>query len=252
MPRTQRKLANSGIYHIVFKGINHEKIFQENSKKRMILKIMLEKMQETELEIFAYCIMPTHAHILIRGKMEEISRFLSRTEITFAMRYNQGKERNGHLFQNRFFSQAIENEVYFWNCIKYIHDNPVKAGLASDPRKYAFSSYTEYLMEKPYFLSGNAIRMVRHTFGTVERFENYEEEYTPGVCFGGDEEEIYWQKRKNIERELEKIESTEIFKNSRGNYQRSKEAKEFAERCGVQQVELFRILQDIEKDTSPE
>lgn len=225
----------------------------------MLRRIMQEKLEETNLEIYAYCIMPTHVHLLIRGEMKEISRFLSRVQITFAMRYNLGKQRNGHLFQNRFFSQGIENEVYFWNCMKYIHDNPVKAGLVKKPELYAFSSFREYVNDDLWLVSRKGFLMLKHEFGDVDAFLRYEEKYMPRMWFGGDEAEIYWQKRSIVERELLDEEEFPACVNCKGKFQRTAKTKQFAEKCGMSQVEVFAILRDIQggeggniqKDTSP-
>ena len=133
MPRhVKRQQSSTGLYHVFVKGINKEKIFDQTREKAYFKRIIKESLSKYDVEIHAYCIMSNHAHLVIKsdGK-QKLSYFMSNILAKYAQYYNYKHNRNGHVFQNRFGSECIESERYYWNCIKYIHMNPVKAFMVS-------------------------------------------------------------------------------------------------------------------------
>ena len=89
--------------------------------------------------------MPNHVHLLIKEKENTIGQICGSVASKFAIWYNTKYERVGYLFQDRFKSEAVETNEYFLTVIRYIHQNPVKAGLCKKVSDYEFSSYNEYL-----------------------------------------------------------------------------------------------------------
>ena len=85
---------------------------------------------------------------MIWAEIQELSFFMARVLAEYANYYNYKHDRNGHVFQNRFTSECIEDEDYFWNCLRYIHMNPVKAGMAKKAADYKYSSIKEYFAEE--------------------------------------------------------------------------------------------------------
>ncbi len=111
------------------------------------MKRYIHKVSNSKL--VAYCVMSNHAHILVYTEdIREISLFMKKVNTTYAIYYNKNEERVGYVFANRYYSQSIKNERHLLICIQYIHQNPVKAGLANLPIEYKFSSFKDYYKNK--------------------------------------------------------------------------------------------------------
>lgn len=144
MPRQARKKSNSGIYHIILRRINRQQIFEDVEDYNKFLRILEECKAISEFEIFAYCLMSNHIHLLLKEVKEPIEQIMKRITTRFVYWYNIKYQRSGHLFQDRFKSEPVENDEYFLTVIRYIHQNPVKAGICKKPQDYTFSSYNEF------------------------------------------------------------------------------------------------------------
>ncbi len=173
MPTKRRQESSTGFYHVIVKGINKERIFNQRRERIYFKKIILKHLKKYQVEIYAYCIMSNHAHIMIRAEIQELSMFMARILAEYASYYNYKHYRNGHVFQNRFTSECIEDEAYFWNCIRYIHMNPVKANMVKVPLKYKYSSMNEYYMENPEVIHKNALYVYKERFGEFESFDKF-------------------------------------------------------------------------------
>lgn len=111
------------------------------------MKRYIHKVSNSKL--VAYCVMSNHAHILVYTEdIREISLFMKKVNTTYAIYYNKNEERVGYVFANRYYSQSIKNERHLLTCIQYVHQNPVKAGLANLPIEYKFSSFKDYYKNK--------------------------------------------------------------------------------------------------------
>ena len=114
MPNRGRIKSVTSLYHVFVRGINKELIFNQVREKRYFKKIIQKHLSEYEIEIYAYCIMSNHAHFIIKSNdIHVMSMFMSKILAEYANYYNYKKQRNGHVFQNRFGSECIENEKYF-------------------------------------------------------------------------------------------------------------------------------------------
>ena len=143
MPRVARKYIKSNFIHVVTKGIKREFIFYKEKYKNEYISLLNKYLNEVkELEMLAYCIMDNHAHILTYiTDINKLSEFMKKLNTAYAIYYNEKEEREGYVFANRYYTQAIKDEIHVLACIKYIHENPVKAGLVSNPKEYKYSSY---------------------------------------------------------------------------------------------------------------
>ena len=144
MARKARKISDTKVYHIMLRGINKQDIFLEEQDKYKFLKDLKDVKDKYNLELFAYCLMPNHVHLLIKDCDDLISDAMQSIGIRYSTYMNKKYERVGHLFQNRYLSKPVENKEYLLNLIKYIHQNPVKAGI-STVDGYKWSSYREYI-----------------------------------------------------------------------------------------------------------
>jgi len=145
MPRTARKKSESGIYHIMLRGINRQQIFEDEEDNLHFLETLKKYKEQCGYEIYAYCLMGNHLHILLKEGKEELTLILKRIASSYVYWYNWKYHRTGHLFQDRFKSEPVEDDSYFFTVLRYIHQNPVKAGLSKEIKDYKFSSYNEYL-----------------------------------------------------------------------------------------------------------
>jgi len=147
MARQARARSESGIYHVMLRGINKQKIFHDEQDYKMFIKAMNNAKKQSDFSIYAYCIMPNHIHLLIKENTESISTVMKRIGCRYVYWYNLKYERIGHLFQDRFRSEPVENDEYFLAVLRYIHQNPVKACIANKCSDYPFSSYNWYNKE---------------------------------------------------------------------------------------------------------
>ena len=145
MTRRLRKNVESSFLHILVQGVNKEFIFLENKDIEKYQSLLFKIKKEYELKIVAYCIMHNHAHILLYAEENKtLSKFMHIVNTYYANYYNKKYARVGHVFRDRFKSEEISTKEYLYNCINYIHRNPVKAGLCSSESEYEFSSFNKY------------------------------------------------------------------------------------------------------------
>ena len=150
MPRSARKLSEMNIYHVMLRGVNRQAIFEERRDRLKFLDIVGLCKDVSQFELFAYCLMENHVHMLIRpSDQEPLSTVFRRVGIRYASWFNRKYNRVGHLFQDRYASEPIDSERYFLSCLRYILRNPVAAGICVSPFDYEFSSALEYMSENP-------------------------------------------------------------------------------------------------------
>lgn len=137
-----RAISPIDAYHVVNRGVGRQIIFADE-RDYFYLFEKLERLSE-KVGVYAWCFMPNHFHLLLKGKIETISRCVADFEGSYARRFNKLHKRSGALFQDQFFSEPILNYQQLISCVRYIHLNPVKAGIA-ELGKYSWSSYFSYI-----------------------------------------------------------------------------------------------------------
>ncbi len=145
MSRRARAYSESGIYHIMLRGINRQNIFEDKEDKEKFLQTLNNYKTISGYKLFAYCFMSNHIHLLLKVENENLDLILKRIAGSYVYWYNWKYKRTGHLFQDRFKSEPIENDEYFLTVLRYIHQNPIKAGLCKNIFDYKYSSYKDYL-----------------------------------------------------------------------------------------------------------
>ncbi|PKL48769.1 MAG: transposase [Nitrospira bacterium HGW-Nitrospira-1] len=144
MPRYPRQYSKTGIYHIMLRGNERKDIFIDKEDKGKFIKIVIKKKADEAFKLYAYCIMNNHLHLVIKEQKEPISRIVKKIATSYAYYFNKKHKRVGHLFQDRYKSETIEDEPYLLSVIRYVHNNPEKAGIAKK-EKYKWSSYSNYI-----------------------------------------------------------------------------------------------------------
>ena len=145
MARLQRKYSNTGYYHIMLRGNERKKVFLDDEDRLKFIEIIHKKKTATNMLLSAYCLMDNHVHLVMRDDKNEISIIMKGIATSYAMFFNNKYGRVGHLFQDRFKSEVIEDERYLMAVIRYVHNNPVKACIVNNPEQYKWSSYECYI-----------------------------------------------------------------------------------------------------------
>ena len=140
MARQGRMTSDTGIYHVLQRGINQQRIFEQAEDYIQFLDYLYEVKKVSGLTLYAYCLMSNHIHMLIKEGKEPISMVFRRLGTRYAPWFNKKYERCGHLFQDRYKSEPVEIGEYFLSALVYIYQNPVKAGICRTPVEYEWSS----------------------------------------------------------------------------------------------------------------
>ena len=153
MPRQPRVSSGTEIYHVMMRGINHQNIFENTEDYYQFINI-LDRMRTqyddegnpcgTNCTYYAYCLMSNHFHLLIRERDEKVGDTIKRIAGAYVYYYNHKYLRDGHLFKERFKSEPVNDMAYFTTLLRYIHQNPVKAGIVTEVKDYEYSSWGEY------------------------------------------------------------------------------------------------------------
>lgn len=144
MPRTARKKSKTGLYHVMIRGNNQQQIFEEDEDYQKFLYILSDCKKISNFKLYAYCLMGNHVHLLLEEGSEPIALIMKRISCRFVAWYNRKYERCGHLLQGRFRSEVIETQRAYLATIRYIHQNPLKAGLVHQITDYKWSSFHAY------------------------------------------------------------------------------------------------------------
>lgn len=144
MPRHNRQKSSSGVYHVMMRGINREPIFHDDDDRRHFLGFLIRARLLDAFDLYAYCLMINHVHLLIHERSDDISRTMKRINSRYAGWHNRKYDRVGPLFQGRFKSLNVEDDRYLLSVLRYIHLNPVKAKLVEAPENFEWSSCRSY------------------------------------------------------------------------------------------------------------
>jgi putative transposase len=185
MPRKAREKSGSGIYHVILRGANRQEIFHEDEDCQVFLATLARYKIKSALNIYAWCLMSNHVHLLVREGNEELSLTMKRIGVSFVHYYNTKYRTNGHLFQDRFKSENVESDRYLVTVVRYIHQNPLKAGAVSRVEDWKWSSCQAYygknkgrLLDRAYVLE----RFSDSPFVARERFRQFNEMSNQDQC----------------------------------------------------------------------
>lgn len=183
MPRAKRKKSQSGIYHVILRGINKQTIFKEEEDYIRFLRTLKSCQEKSGYKVYAYCLMGNHIHLLLKEEKEELGNIMRRIGASFVFWYNNKYNRCGHLFQDRYKSEPVEDEVYFLTVVRYIHQNPIKAGIAKNVDVYKWSSYREYIGESDLIYTDFALNLFSNDRKkAIESFKSFHLESNEDKC----------------------------------------------------------------------
>lgn len=147
MPRIMRQISSTKVYHLILRGIDKQDIFLSEKDYNKFLEILKETKKQYEYDIYSYCLMNNHVHMIIYDKYDELPKIMQSIAIRYSIYFNKKYNRVGHLFQNRYLSKEIEDREYLKTACRYIHQNPQKAEIEKT-ENYKWSSYQEYIGKK--------------------------------------------------------------------------------------------------------
>jgi REP element-mobilizing transposase RayT len=146
MARLARQLSKTGIYHIVFRGVNHCHLFEASDDFEKMLEMLASIKAGLAFEVFSYVLMSNHVHLLIKENTPgDVSTIMKKLLGPYAVWFNRKYQRSGALIANRYKSECVEDEGYLLTLVRYIHQNPLEAGAVIRPEDYQWSSYNDYI-----------------------------------------------------------------------------------------------------------
>lgn len=147
MPRKARNISSTKVYHIIFRGNDKQDIFFDKQDYKKFIKEIKRTKETYKYELYAYCLMSNHIHLIIYDQENQLSKAMQSLAITYSSYFSQKYDKVGHLFQNRFLSRNVENKEYLIHLVRYIHQNPLKAKIEKT-EKYKWSSYNEFISKE--------------------------------------------------------------------------------------------------------
>ncbi|MCD5324146.1 MULTISPECIES: transposase [Pontibacillus] len=142
----------NGVYHIMLRGINQQTIFEEEEDRSRFLETLRCYKDVSGYKLYGYCLMDNHVHLLLKEEEEPVSLVLKRISSSYIYWYNMKYDRCGPLFQGRYRSETVEDPAYFIIVLRYIHQNPLKAGLVKSVWDGKWTSCKDYVQEKETFI----------------------------------------------------------------------------------------------------
>lgn len=154
MPRPLRLEFKNAWYHVMNRGAGYQDIFKTNKHRQMFLELLADASNLVGIKVHAYCLMGNHYHLLINTPRANLSRAMRHINGLYTQHFNRSIKRDGPLFRGRYKAVIVDQDGYLLQVSRYIHLNPVEAGMCEQPHRYQWSSYTYYLDElnKPHWL----------------------------------------------------------------------------------------------------
>lgn len=188
MPRKPREFIDGGIYHIFNRGNNRNRLFLTENDFACFLRLLALAKEKYKVNIFHYCLMTNHFHMLLRSETKEgLPALMHWLQLGYARYFKKIYRTTGHIFEERFRSPRIAEESYYLQCGRYIERNPVKAKMVSQAWEYPYSSAPFYTQGRkddlitfdPYYLEMGVNEKERAEY--YKKFLLIEDPYTPMI-----------------------------------------------------------------------
>ena len=145
MPRKPRLYSPTSVYHWINRGVNQKHLFHSKDDYEHLLALLLEHKADHGVEIYHYCLMPNHIHILLKCEDRDVlSSFSKIVQRRYAYYYCKAHKWKGQVFQRLYKALPVGQDSYLLECGRYIERNPVRAKLAEKPSQYTYSSHAFY------------------------------------------------------------------------------------------------------------
>ena len=143
MPRAARVVSESGYYHVMLRRAGKQFLFEDDSDRHAFLSELRIVRDVTGIVVIAWCLMDNHVHLILHDPYGKLSTAVHKLALMYAQHFNNRSGHVGHVFQNRFKSIPIESDCYLLELVRYVHNNPARAGICSADC-YRWSSYAQY------------------------------------------------------------------------------------------------------------
>jgi REP element-mobilizing transposase RayT len=149
MARPLRLQFSGGMYHVTARGNDRQAIFEDDADCSRFLVVLASMVSRYRVRCHAYCLMGNHYHLLLETPEGNLSGAMRQLNGVYTQRFNRRHERSGHVLQGRFGARIVDGHTYLHEVCRYIVLNPVRAGLASHPRDWRWSSFRATAGEGP-------------------------------------------------------------------------------------------------------
>lgn len=149
MPRKARAEVEGGLYHVITRGNNRQRIFNSPPDYEKFLSLLAVQKINLPFFLYAYCLMSNHVHLLIERQASPVGQIMHRLLTGYAQYYNRRHRKVGHLLQGRYKAILCQSDRYLSELVRYIHLNPVRARIVRKPEECQYSSHRAYLGLEP-------------------------------------------------------------------------------------------------------
>jgi len=173
MPTSKRQVYDNAIYHIIQRGNNCQRIFNRDEDRKKFVSLIKEYKSKYFFELYNYCLMENHIHLLIKVfKKEDLAKLTQGIFQSFRFYFRKEYQYEGYLYQGRYKSKIIEKDEYLLECARYIETNPLRAKVIKRLKDYRWSSYNFYA-----YGYKNALLTPNPLYGTFGNGKKHKEFY---------------------------------------------------------------------------
>jgi len=173
MPRKER-ITHPGFYHIINRGVERRNVYFDEDDFDRFLSIIYKALKDHDVVLHSYCLMTNHYHLLIETKQPNISNVMKQINSLYSIYFNKKYKRSGHLWQGRFASYYLYDDVHFWYVAKYIERNPIEANMVKQIDNYKYQSFFQMKYQHKHFSLIKDSKVFDMTIVEYEEFINSE------------------------------------------------------------------------------
>ncbi len=148
MARRPRLFAPGVLYHVIVRGNQRQKTFTAESDYQAYIERLARYRKKYDYVLHAYCLMPNHVHLLVESSEQPLAKFMQGLQQSYSQYFNLKHHKTGHVFEGRYKAILCQKDQYLLQLIRYIHLNPVRAGMVRSPERYRYSGDHVYLQGK--------------------------------------------------------------------------------------------------------
>jgi len=187
MPRHKRINVPGAVHHVIVRGINRQDIFFDSHDRKDFLGRLERALTETDCQCYAWALLSNHIHLLIRTGGRPLSDLMRKVLSGYAISFNRRHKRHGYLFQNRYKSILCQEEEYLLELVRYIHLNPLRAGIAKsldELDRYRWSGHAVLMGRRRRGWQNRAEILVRFSIRKREAVSRYRQFVADGIALG--------------------------------------------------------------------
>lgn len=178
MARRKVEFVTGQYYHIYNRGVNRDLIFRNPDNYLFLLRRVKEYSSRFEIALIAYCLMPNHYHFLLRQEgIQPVSKFVQNVFNSYTKAFNKAYHRTGTLFEGPYKALLVEKETHLLHLCRYIHRNPLEAGLVTNLDDWPYSNYLEWVGKRTGAIFD--VQFVQEHFAESDDYESFVLDYFP-------------------------------------------------------------------------